>query len=66
MVNTERKEHNMKDIFETILEKLSEMFPKQDYQSKLEQYIVSKNPTSVGEIEQLERQYYQHSSRSII
>ena len=56
----------MKDIFETILEKLSEMFPKQDYQSKLEQYIVSKNPTSVGEIEQLERQYYQHSSRSII
>lgn len=56
----------MKNIFETILEKLSEVFPKQDHQSKLEQYIVSKNPKSVGEIEHLERQYYQYSTRSII
>lgn len=52
----------MKDL----LEKLSKMFFKQDYQSRLEQYIASKNPKSIGEIEQLERQYFYTASKSLI
>lgn len=34
-----------------MLERLAEMFPKQDYQSKLERYISSKYPTSVTDVE---------------
>jgi hypothetical protein len=40
-----------------ILEKLSEMFPKQKYQSRLEQYINSKNPTNAADVDYWQRQY---------
>ncbi len=40
-----------------LLERLAEMFPKQDYQSKLEQYIRSRNAQSVAEIEHLIKEY---------
>jgi hypothetical protein len=40
-----------------LLERLAEMFPKQDYQSKLEQYIKSKNAQSVAEVEALIKEY---------
>jgi hypothetical protein len=40
-----------------ILEKLSEMFPAQKYQSRLEQYINSKNPTNAAEVDYWQRQY---------
>jgi hypothetical protein len=40
-----------------ILEKLSEMFPTQRYQSRLEQYINSKNPTNAAEVDYWQRQY---------
>jgi hypothetical protein len=40
-----------------ILEKLSEMFPKAGYQSRLEQYINSKNPTNAAEVDYWQRQY---------
>ena len=40
-----------------ILEKLSEMFPTQKYQSRLEQYINSKNPTNAAEVDYWQRQY---------
>lgn len=43
-----------------ILKRLAEMFPQQDYQSRLEQYISSHYPTSAGDVEYLERQFYQH------
>jgi len=42
-----------------ILKRLAEMFPKQDYQSRLERYISSHYPQSVGDVEYLERQYNQ-------
>jgi len=42
-----------------LLERLSEMFPKQDYQSRLEEYIKSKNPTSPGDVEYWQREYDQ-------
>lgn len=40
-----------------ILERLAEMFPKQSYQSRLERYIESRNPTNAAEVEMLIRQY---------
>jgi hypothetical protein len=40
-----------------LLERLAEMFPKQTYQSQLDQYIQNRRPTSVAEVEYLERQY---------
>ena len=36
-----------------LLERLAEMFPKQDYQSRLERYIASKNPNSPADIEHM-------------
>jgi hypothetical protein len=40
-----------------ILEKLAEMFPTQKYQTRLEQYINSKNPTNAAEVDYWQRQY---------
>jgi hypothetical protein len=42
---------------ERILERLAEMFPKQAYQSRLEQYINSKHPTNAAEVDYWQRQY---------
>ena len=42
---------------ERILERLAEMFPKQVYQTRLEQYINSKNPTNAAEVDYWQRQY---------
>jgi hypothetical protein len=41
----------------TLIERLGEMFPKQGYQSRLEQYINSKNPTNAAEVDYWQRQY---------
>ena len=40
-----------------LLERLAEMFPKQKYQSRLEQYINSKNPTNTADVDYWQRQY---------
>lgn len=47
----------MSEMIMKLLERLAEMFPKQDYQSKLEQYIKTKNAQSVAEVEHLIREY---------
>ena len=41
----------------SLLERLAEMFPKQHYQSRLEQYINSKHPTNAAEVEYWQREY---------
>ena len=41
----------------SLLERLAEMFPKQHYQSRLEQYINSKRPTNAVEVEHWMREY---------
>jgi hypothetical protein len=41
----------------SILERLAEMFPKAGYQTHLEQYINSKNPTNAAEVDYWQRQY---------
>jgi hypothetical protein len=45
-----------------IIERLAEMFPKQDYQSRLENYIVSRRPQSAGDVEFFERQFNQREA----
>lgn len=40
-----------------MLEQLAEMFPKQHYQTRLEQYIISKNPTNAADVDYWQRQY---------
>ena len=56
----------MSQFIEHILERLSEMFPNQSYQSKLEQYIVSRNPQSVTDIEHFEREYSNQQHRGLL
>ncbi len=51
------KENKMSEWMLNILERLAEMFPKQSYQSRLERYIASRNPTNAAEVEMLIRQY---------
>jgi hypothetical protein len=58
MVNTDTKEQIMSGKILNFLEKLVDMFPEQDYQSRLEVYISSKNPQSTSDIEHLERQFH--------
>jgi len=40
-----------------LIERLAEMFPKQGYQSRLEQYINSKNPANAADVDYWQRQY---------
>jgi hypothetical protein len=40
-----------------LIERLAEMFPDQPYQSRLESYINSKNPTNAAEVDYWQRQY---------
>ena len=56
----------MSDRIHKIIERLAEMFPKQDYQSRLEQYIASHRPQSAVDVELLERQYNQRQSRGFV
>ena len=49
-----------------MIERLAEMFPKQDYQSRLEQYIASHRPQSTGDVERYERQYNQQHARGFL
>ena len=44
-----------------LLERLAEMFPKQDYQSRLNDYIASHNPQTAGDVDQILRKYTQAS-----
>jgi len=49
-----------------ILKRLAEMFPRQDYQSRLERYISSHYPKSTADVEYFERQYYQQQTGNYI
>jgi len=44
-------------MLENILEKLAEMFPSQDYQSRLEQYLAQKQIKSAADAEYWAREY---------
>ena len=53
----------MSQLMKKLLERLAEMFPKQDYQSRLEQYIASKYPQSVADVEHWARHYDTHNTK---
>jgi hypothetical protein len=49
-----------------LLQRLAEMFPSNNYQSKLEQYIAARHPQNTADVEMMERQYYQDQQRGIV
>ncbi len=50
-----------------ILERLAEMFPKQHYQSELDQYITSRYPQSPADVEHYTKQFeYRLSQGKIV
>lgn len=50
--------------FFQLVERLAEMFPKQDYNSRLEDFINSKKPESIVEIERLYHDFENGQGRS--
>jgi hypothetical protein len=62
MVNTEKEKHTM---FTAILAWFTQLST-QNYQSRLDQYIESRRPTSVAEVEHLERQYSKMNRRGLV
>ena len=46
-----------------LLERLAEMFPGIDYQSRMEQYIANRNPQTAADVEHWERQYHYDQQR---
>jgi hypothetical protein len=63
MVNTE-KEKKMSQMFIQFIERLAEMFPKQNYQTRLEQYLSTKCIQSTSDVEYWQRQYDKQSDRN--
>jgi hypothetical protein len=49
-----------------LLERLAEMFPKQDYQSRLDQYLNTKSITNVADVEHWTRQYDKNHERNFV
>jgi len=52
----------MKTVFKFIQEKLQELNHLQNYGNALEQYILANNPTSIHDVEKLERQFDKRNS----
>jgi hypothetical protein len=57
MVNTD-EEKIMTTLMTQLLERLAAMFPRQDYQSRLEHFISAHRPKTSADVEHLERQFY--------
>ena len=53
----------MSQFITHILERLGEMFPEENYQTRLEQYIISRDPKTASDIEQFEREFTYKSHR---
>ena len=63
MINISVETLIRKNMLRDLLERLAEMFPDSDYQSRMERYIASKNPQSAGDVEHLQRQYQYEQQR---
>jgi hypothetical protein len=46
-----------------LLERLAELFPNQDYQSRLERYIRQHQPTSITEVEYWQKHFESQESK---
>ena len=49
-----------------LLKRLAEMFPKQDYHSRMDRYISLRQPKSTADVENLQRQFEQQNHRGLI
>ena len=49
-----------------LLKRLVEMFPKQNYHSRMDRYISSRQPKSTADVETLQRQFEQQTHRGLI
>jgi hypothetical protein len=56
----------LSDFMLGLVERLAEMFPGSDYQSRLERYIANHNPQSAADVEHWERQYFQDQQKGLI
>jgi len=56
----------MSQLMTQLLERLAEMFPNQNYQTRLEQYLSTKCIQSVADIEYWSRQYDKTSDRNFL
>ena len=52
-----------KIMLANLLERLAEMFPGSDYQSRMEDYIANRHPQSAADVEHWERQYHYEQQR---
>lgn len=48
--------------FQSLVDRLREMFPKQ-YQNEVEEFIISKNPKSAADVEHLLKEYTYQTSK---
>ena len=53
-------------MLENLLKRLARLFPGNNYQSRLEQYIATRHPQNTADVEMMERQYYQDRQRGIV
>ena len=53
-------------MLENLLNRLAGLFPGNNYQSRLEQYIATRHPQNTADVEMMERQYYQDQQRGIV
>jgi hypothetical protein len=49
-----------------LLERLGEMFPKQDYHSRMERYLAARNPKNIADVENLQKQFEQQDHKGLI
>ncbi len=61
-VSTYTQDTNMKTLY-SMLERLAELFPKQDYHSRLERYLTSKNLTSTSEVESWSQEFMREEGK---
>jgi predicted transcriptional regulator with HTH domain len=55
----------MSQLITHILDRLAEIFPSQDYASRLERYVNSKNPCCAEDIERLEREFTYNAQKNL-
>lgn len=49
----------MSELIQKLVERLAEMFPGSDYQSRLEAYIAGRRPCDVFDVERLQKEFSQ-------
>ena len=56
----------MLQLMTQLLGRLAEMFPKQNYQTRLENYLSTKSIQSTADVEYWARQYDKHHERNFV